>query len=481
MRIVSGACVLLFSTLLAPRVSLGQTDSLGVHTDSLGVHTDHDDSSHIHMSIEHNPLTRKAQRSTFLITEMESPRQYSYRENFSMLDFNRVDGFFLGVGSSNMVDLGPKDEIGVNGGIGWSFEDKRLQYFLGSEYRIPLQAPATNQLDSTLAGKLFFVPQTIAIGAEFHNQTSTEDHWRARRMENAAYAFFAREDFRDYYKLAGWSAYLAYRPRANRELRIEWRNDKYEHRDQQVFGGRFGGRKVLPPNPHENPITNRITEGIFRALVLTYHGEGVVERANVGKNLLGDSIEIDELAGFSTLLQSEFGIKSETQRGFNRYILDVRSFRPITTGLAFDTRLRYEASTGDAPYQKLQALGGSGSLPGLRYKEMIGNRLLLLNTEVRLHLAALSAFFAAHEENTKGKSTPAGSDLQLVVMNDFGYVGRALNGEGIFEGFADLGLSTLAYNVGVALGHVSGIQVGAYWRTDKKDDTKFFFRLERPF
>lgn len=411
---------------------------------------------------------REVKRRTFLITEMESPRQTAYRESFTLIDFNRVDGFFLGLGSSNMADLGPHDEIGINGGVGYSFADSRWQYFAGTEYRVPLQRMPSLSTDTTISGRLFHVPMTLAVGAEVHNQTVTEDHWRARRLENMIYSFFAREDFRDYYKQAGWSGYIAFRPQRNRELRIEWRSDKHEHRDQQVFYGRWGGNKRLPKNPHENPFFDKMTEGKINSLTVTYQAEGAEKRMRRSTNLLGDSIDIDELRGFSSLFQIELGHMPGTDHGFNRYLLDLRSFRPIIPGLAWDTRLRYEAGTGDVPYQKLQALGGPGSLPAMRYKELLGNRLILLNTELRAHLALFSSYFEA-------------TDLQVALLNDFGYVGGALPNEGIFEGFSGLETSTIAYNVGVALGHIAGLQIGAYWRTDRKDDAKFFFRLERPF
>jgi hypothetical protein len=405
---------------------------------------------------------------SFLITEMEAPRQYAYREAFSMLDFNRVDGFFLGLGSSNMADFGEHDELGVNGGFGYSFEDKRVQYFLGTEYRLPLE-PLPTPAD-TIGHRIFYVPMTLAVGAEFHNQTGTEDHWRARRLENSQYAFWAREDFRDYYKIAGWAAHVAFRPMRNRELRLEWRNDRYEQRDQQVFYGRFGGNKVLPPNPHPTPFVSfgSITPGDLRSLVITYQGEGATERSTEAKNLLGDSVEFTEMTGFSSLVQAELGHMPGADFGFNRYVADIRGFNPVVPGLAFDTRLRFEASTGDAPYQKLQALGGPGSLPALGYKEMMGNRLLLLNTEIRLSFAVLSKIFQR-------------SAMQLVLMNDFGFVTYEPKATSIFDGFSRLEPATIAYNVGLAIGHVSGIQIGSYWRTDRKSDARFFFRLERPF
>ncbi|HET6512576.1 MAG TPA: hypothetical protein VFH43_10325 [Candidatus Kapabacteria bacterium] len=453
--------VLLFTTTVTalPADSTKDDAGSGIYSES----SDGDTTSVNYFGVKWKKRTR-----SFLITEMESPRQYHYREPFSMIDFNRVDGFFLGLGSSNMADFGEHDELGVNGGFGYGFEDKRWQYFMGAEYRLPLEPLPTSA--DTVGSRLFYVPMTLAVGGEFHNQTGTEDHWRARRLENSQYAFWAREDFRDYYKIAGWSAHLAFRPMRNRELRVEWRSDRYEQRDQQVFYGRFGGNKVLPPNPHSTSFVNfgSITPGDLRALVITYQAEGATERSTEAPNFLGDTVEFTELAGFSTLVQAELGHMPGADFGFNRYLMDVRGFNPVIPGLALDTRLRFEATTGDAPYQKLQALGGPGSLPAMGYKELMGNRLLLLNTELRLSFAALSSFFER-------------SDMQLVLMNDFGFVTYEPKATSIFEGFSRLEPATIAYNVGVALGHVSGIQIGSYWRTDRDADARFFFRLERPF
>ncbi|MFI5202814.1 MAG: hypothetical protein ACHQNE_10550, partial [Candidatus Kapaibacterium sp.] len=103
-------------------------------------------------------------------------------------------------------------------------------------------------------------------------------------------------------------------------------------------------------------------------------------------------------------------------------------------------------------------------------KSIEGNRMLLLNTEVRLNLAMLSAFFHS-------------PDLNLVIYNDFAKMGLAGEGEGegIIQGWQFSGVSSILYNVGVGLGWTNGIQVGASWRTDIKADPRVIFRLQRPF
>jgi hypothetical protein len=136
--------------------------------------------------------------------------------------------------------------------------------------------------------------------------------------------------------------------------------------------------------------------------------------------------------------------------------------------LSYDVRVRYEATTGDMIEQKMEFLGGPSSLPAFYRKSIEGNRMLLLNTEVRLNLAMLCSFFHS-------------PDLNLVVYNDFAKIGLAGEGESIVQGFQFSGVSSILYNVGVGLGWTNGIQVGATWRTDVKADPRIIFRLQRAF
>ena len=395
-----------------------------------------------------------------VLPELEHTRQVPYEENFSWMDFNRATGYFLGVGTVGLADFGPRDEFGITASGGYGFADERWEYRFGGEYRLPLSSPKKLEGDTTYKLRIY-APPTLAIGAELHNITSTDDDWRAGRLENAAYAFFAREDFRDYFKLAGGDIYLAFRPMRNYELRIDWRNDHYQSLSQEVYYGRWGGNKVLPPNP-------AVAEGTMHSLVITSQHETVHTRNYETTNLFGDKVGIEQLSGMSSLAQVEFGHMPGSDFGFNRYLLDVRHFLPILKGISFDSRFRFEATTGDTIFQKLEFLGGSGSLPALYRKSLEGNRMLLLNTELRLNLAMLSGFFNA-------------PDMCLIIYNDFGKIGMAKDGESIVQGFEFSGVSSILYNVGVGIGWTNGIQVGATWRTDIKADPRIMFRLQRPF
>ncbi len=396
----------------------------------------------------------------FSIPEIENGRQTPYLENFSMMDFNRVTGYFLGLGSPGQVDLGPHDELGVDGGFGYGFASKRWEYRLGGEFRLPIANTKRMEQDTTLKRHFFSVP-TVAVGAAFHNITSTDDAWREGRLENALDAFWAREDFRNYYKLVGWNAYLAFRPFLNTELRFDWRSDRYDSVSQNVFYGRFGGNKVLPSNPP-------VPEGEMHSLAITAQLEKVHTHYLSTTNIFGDSVEIEQLRGRSDLFQVELGHMPGSDFGFNRYVLDFRRFRPILKGLSIDARFRFEATTGDMLPQKMEFLGGPSSLPAFYQNSIEGNRMLLLNTEVRLSLNMLSSFFRS-------------PDLNLVIYNDFANMGLANDGESIFDGFPLNSVSSILYNVGIGLGWSNGIQVGVSWRTDIKADPRILFRLQRPF
>ncbi len=435
------------SAFPAPTVDTPKTDSAAFN-DTL------------EFDLNHGLVTKHRKPHVFSIPEISGGRQTPYLENFSMMDFNRVTGYFLGLGTPGQVDLGQHDELGVDGGFGYGFASKRWEYRLSGEFRLPLGNVKRAEQDTTLT-RHFYSPPTIAIGGAFHNITSTDDAWREGRLENALDAFFAREDFRDYYKLAGWDAYLAFRPIRNSELRFDWRSDHYDSLSQNVFYGRFGGNKALRPNLP-------ITEGEIHSLAITGQYEHVHTRVVTVTNIFGDSVEIEQLKGRSNLVQVELGHMPGSDFGFNRYLLDAREFHPLFPGLNFDTRFRFEATTSDMIAQKMEFLGGSGSLPAFYNKSIVGNRMLLLNTELRLNLNILSSFFHS-------------PDFNLVIYNDFAKIGMAADGESILQGFGFSGVSSILYNVGIGLGWTNGIQVGATWRTDIKADPRVIFRMQRPF
>lgn len=402
---------------------------------------------------------RKRNSMNFLITDPPADQISRYLEPFSMIDFNRVNGFFLGLGTGKYIDFGQYDEFGIKGGIGIGFTEDKGQSVIGGEFRIPL-SPLRPKEDGVTRKRFISVP-TIAIGAEYHNITTTEDHWRAGRLENAVYAFMVREDFRDYFKIDGWNAQIAYRPNKTDEAQIQYRHDDYHDQYQRVYYGRFGGNKRLPENPE-------ITDGKMSSLALTYQAERAATDYTDGHTLFDDEVTIETRKGTSYQVEIEFGDMPDNDMKFQRYIVDVRHFQPVLFGINLDSRLRFESATGDAPIQKLQYLGGPSSLPAYKNKVYAGNRMALLNTEIRINLASLSTLFK-------------NDNVQLLIKNDFGYINTATDSNSIFSGFGGDNSPNILYNIGFGIGHVSGIELGWSWRTDKVEPARFFFRFVRPF
>ncbi len=425
-----------------------------------------DDSLLLDMKVGDFTHRKKNRHHSFLVTEPPYDREIPHLESMPFMDFNRVNGFYLGIATPMMVDFGSHQEFGVKGGIGYGFEDKKGQSQIAGEYRIPLKSN-----DPSLPAEKWTVMPTLVFGAEYHNVTTTEDAWRTERAENSAYAFLVREDFRDYFKIEGWNGFVAFRPERQSEVRIEYRSDEYSNKPQLVFHGRWGGSKNLPPNPS-------INEGTFHSFVVTGDREDAHSETISAKNIFGDTVRYTRMNGRVYFFQAEFGNKvlsteteipvtSYTPGRFQRYILDARNFNPIIPGISIDTRFRMESGTGDLPIQKEQFLGGPSSLPALKNKIIAGNRLVLLNTEIRLSLAALSTFF--------------NDDPELIILNDFGFCKFVPKGNNLLQGFGDMTFSSIAYNIGIGLGHPSGIQLGVSWRTDISEKGRFFFRFQRPF
>ncbi|MEI8134616.1 MAG: hypothetical protein WCH46_05995 [bacterium] len=414
-----------------------------------------DDSLLLDLKVGDYAGKRRHHRHSFLITEPAYDREIPHLESLPFMDFNRVNGYYLGIATPGMADFGPHQEFGIKGGIGYGFEEKKGQSQLGGEFRIPI-----GKNDTSIAVERWRLVPTIALGAEYHNVTTTEDAWRTQRGENAAYAFLVREDFRDYFKIEGWNAYVAFRPEHKSELRVEYRSDIYYNQPQRVFHGRFGGGKDLPSNP-------TITQGRMNEWVVTAGHEDAKYETVSQANFWGDTVSYRRMNGWVTLLQTEFGTNVGADSSYQRYIFDLRNFNPICPGLSFDTRFRMESSTGDAPFQKLEFIGGPSSLPALKNRIIGGNRLVLLNTELRFSLAALSTFF---------KDSP-----ELIILNDFGFCKRVRQDNNLLQGFGDITFSTIAYNIGIGIGHPEGVQIGVSFRTDIKEAGRFFFRFQRPF
>src|SRR5512140_2504187 len=71
--------------------------------------------------------TKKRKMHSFLVTEPPYDREIPHLETMPFMDFNRVNGFYLGIGTPASADFGKHDEIGIHGGIGYGFAEHKGQ------------------------------------------------------------------------------------------------------------------------------------------------------------------------------------------------------------------------------------------------------------------------------------------------------------------------------------------------------------------
>ena len=87
-------------SFFAPTVDTPKTDT-----------TTHDDTLTFDLN---GGFVRKHHRThAYSVSGINNGRHIPYLENFAIMDFNRVTGYFLGLGTPGSVDLGAHDELGV--------------------------------------------------------------------------------------------------------------------------------------------------------------------------------------------------------------------------------------------------------------------------------------------------------------------------------------------------------------------------------
>jgi len=359
-----------------------------------------------------------------------------------MFRYNRVEGLFLGLKleRDDWRDSG-SSWFDLYGHAGYGFSRKRGCYQIG--------------LERSIFGKYGPV-----IGAEAHDIVESEDEWIIPTFENSLAALFLREDFQDYYRREGYSAYLSHDLSEYLTLTAEYRKDQHYDLKRKTQWSIFGGDKKF----RENPLIDEI-EFNSVAATITLDTRNNYKYPDQGWliNLIG------EFAG------NDF---KNTDGDYDRFIVDVRRYQPITYGENLDFRLRAGASRGDLPSQLQFDLGGLSTLRGYKFKEFANdsinknNRMLLGNIEYRIH----------------GRRSPFSrvlgwSDFSFILFADAGYVWSVDDSLKAQQGFDDLDWEDLYTAIGFGLGNREGnIRLDFAKRMDRKGEPLVVtFRINRPF
>lgn len=411
-----------------------------VQTSITGVKVDEGDQ---HVSVGLGGVSIRPKKDDDWEQERRRPRK-NWNDNYDVLDdnsamlfrYNRVEGLFLGFRI-------PREEwsektsalFDLYGHAGYGFSRKHACYQIGVE--------------RSILGR--FGP---VIGVEAHDITTSQDEWIIPTFENSLAALFLREDFQDYYRREGYSAYVSHDISEYLKLTGEFRQEQHFDMKRKTNWSIFGGDKKFRANPLIDPIE-------FRSLVarLSFDTRNYYKYPDQGWliNLMG-----------------EFAGEDFNKNGvdFDRFIVDIRRYQPIVSGENLDFRLRAGSSRGVLPAHLKFDVGGLSTIRGYRFKEFENhNRMLLGNLEYRIY----------------GRRNPlrhtVGGDLGLILFADAGYVWTVPDSLKAQKGFDDLDWKDLYTSIGFGLSNREGnVRLEFAKRLDEKDQPMVVtFRINRPF
>ena len=353
-----------------------------------------------------------------------------------ILRYNRVEGIYVGLGSPKKYYWDGRQHYSIFGSVGWGIKTHRWRYHLGFD-------------------RWFGNTYRFEVGTEGHSFTDTKDDWRVSEGENTVTALFVRQDYRDYFGREGVSFHIAQYLGSALRFRMDYLVDTYKSLSRNTGWAIFGGDNQFRSNP-------AVGEGRMRSVV-------------VG----GDFMTIDEnrhrLRGWNAYASAEFaGGWLGGDFEFNRYLLDVRLYQPISSFDNINMRLRVGSSSGDLPLQKSFELGGLGTMPAYRFKEYSGNRMLVANVEYMVSGRILNELNFWPDWLFKR--------INLILFADAGWTRTAVAGSGFTEGFDDFAVRDIKSDLGLGIGSRDGVlRLIFAWRTDRGAPVRVSLRLSRPF
>ena len=239
------------------------------------------------------------------------------------------------------------------------------------------------------------------------------------------------------------------------QFQVAYHSDRYKSLPRISFWSVFKDRDMF----RDNPV---ISDGSEKSILLTakYHATESRKIFTTGWSAAASA----EIAGKS------FGGDFD----FNSYLLDVRRYQPISEYDNLNIRFRVASATGDVTVQNAFELGGISTLPAFRYKEFVGNRMLLANVEyvVNGKLFDDDDIFPSWLFR----------NINIILFGDAGYVSTANRNDAVTDGFNHIDAKTVRSDWGFGFGSRDAkLRLGFSWRTDKAGPPMVFIRLNRPF
>lgn len=279
--------------------------------------------------------------------------EFSGEPTFS---YNRVDGFapFLTLKYEDADSLLPT--VWAKGG--YAFGSGRWRFDVGME-------------------QMLWRKPALALGGNFYRRLASDDDWIIGDVENSAFAFLVKEDFKDFYQAEGGSVYLKVAPLPNTkvELRLQGEETDWQHAHRHLWS-LFGGDKLFPENYRSIDSVSQLQKELISRKNAAIMAEFEYDSRN-RENLFGHSA----WRGFATLEWSDSAFGSDFN--YRKYLLGIRRYQRTTRYTMLLLNGTYGASDGDLPLYKEYSLGGIGTLYGYKQKEYMGTRFWMANAEYR--------------------------------------------------------------------------------------------------
>jgi cytoskeletal protein CcmA (bactofilin family) len=281
----------------------------------------------------------------------------------SGMDYNRVDGFSLGMSVENDFNIFPMPRFRIDGGYSW--KRKIWPYYV--------------ELEQPLAG-----PFVVSVGGAIYSRTDTYDREIIGDVENFLAAAFLKKDYRDYFDRRGATGFIGVYPSDGHSFRFSYTSDDYRPLEKNTDTALFRKDEKFPDNPHYPPNICQCAscEKIrVKAVELDYEFDS---RNNKKTPYYG--------AWFR--LSGEWARRSYgSDLGYSRYVADLRYYDRLSKTQRLAARVKTGIMTlpcdSHAPgvpppedfFPKEFYVGGLGTMPAYCFKEFRGTQMLLFNLE----------------------------------------------------------------------------------------------------
>jgi hypothetical protein len=268
--------------------------------------------------------------------------------------------------------------------------DNRVHVVADGAFNLNTSRPE-HPIDFLVGPKLRLPGAGVAeLGGQIYAITDSADRWRIDRIDSYVHSFFLSRPYRDYHRREGFSAFATGHFGDRFTAGAEYRRDTYESMESvnpySVWNGTQPWVNRAVDEGRMGSIVGRIEYSTRRRSL--YDAGGIYRTPET--SLFVDELDDGLVPGFRSMNTVE--VANPELGGEFRFVKIVsdNTFH-FRTRSDHGLRLRVRGAGGNnLPAQKVEALGGWGSLRGYDYKEFAGDVSVLMMAEY--HLGFFSVF-----------------------------------------------------------------------------------------